>query len=181
MARTDCLFKDVVSGTPRQSGKLIRNELDRLLASDWLRRSPSHLRLLRYLVERSLANDPGALREMSIGIEVFHRNPSTYDPKRDPIVRVNVSRLRERLVKHYAMFDAPPQLRIELPKGRYTPEFVELGARMLAARRFLVLPFVSEARDDSLATLLFESTIGELQSVLQVLVLGSRSARGGGR
>ena len=160
-----------------QSGNLIRNELNRLLASDWLRRSPSHLRLLRYLVERSLANDQGALREMSIGIEVFHRNPSTYDPKNDPIVRVNVSRLRERLVKHYAMFDAPPQVRIELPKGRYAPEFVELGARMLAAPRFLVLPFVSEARDDSLATLLFESTIGELQSVLQVLVVGSRSAR----
>ncbi len=157
--------------------QMIRKELDRLLESDVLRRSASHLRLLRHLVERSLANDLGALREMSIGIEVFHRNPSTYDPKSDPIVRVNVSRLRERLVKHYAMFDAPPQLRIELPKGRYAPEFVELGARMLAAPRFLVLPFVSEARDDSLATLLFESTIGELQSVLQVLVLGSRSAR----
>ena len=157
--------------------QMIRKELDRLLESDVLRRSASHLRLLRHLVERSLANDPGALREMSIGIEVFHRNPSTYDPKSDPIVRVNVSRLRERLVKHYAMFESPPQVRIELPKGRYAPEFVELGARMLAAPRFLVLPFVSEARDDSLATLLFESTIGELQSVLQVLVLGSRSAR----
>ncbi len=156
---------------------MIRKELDRLLESDVLRRSASHLRLLRHLVERSLANDLGALREMSIGIEVFHRNPSTYDPKSDPIVRVNVSRLRERLVKHYAMFESPPQVRIELPKGRYAPEFVELGARMLAAPRFLVLPFVSEARDDSLATLLFESTIGELQSVLQVLVLGSRSAR----
>jgi len=156
---------------------MIRKELDRLLESDVLRRSASHLRLLRHLVERSLANDPGALREMSIGIEVFHRNPSTYDPKSDPIVRVNVSRLRERLVKHYAMFESPPQVRIALPKGRYAPEFVELGARMLAAPRFLVLPFVSEARDDPLATLLFESTIGELQSVLQVLVLGSRSAR----
>ena len=49
---------------------------------------------------------------MSIGIEVFHRNPATYDPNSDPIVRVNVSRLRERLVKHYAMFEAPPQVRI---------------------------------------------------------------------
>ena len=54
-----------------QDGNLIRNELERLLASDFLRRSPSHLRLLRYLVERRLANDDGALREMSIGIEVF--------------------------------------------------------------------------------------------------------------
>ena len=160
-----------------QSGNLIRGELDRLLDSDFLRRSPSHLRLLRYLVERRLANDDGALREMAIGIEVFHRNPATYDPKSDPIVRVNVSRLRERLVKHYAMFDAPPQVRINLPKGRYVPEFVELGARQLAAPRLLVLPFVSEGRDDALATLLFESTIGELQSVLQLLVLGARSAR----
>jgi len=160
-----------------QDGTLIRNELERLLSSEFLRRSPSHLRLLRYLVERRLAKDDGALREMSIGIEVFHRNPSTYDPKNDPIVRVNVSRLRERLVKHYAMFEAPPQVRIELPKGRYVPEFVELGARQLAAPRFLVLPCVSDSRDDSLATLLFESTIGELQAMLQVLVLGSRSAR----
>ena len=160
-----------------QSGSLIRHELDRLLASDLLRRSPSHLRLLRYLVERSLAKDEGALREMSIGIEVFNRNPATFDPKTDPIVRVNVSRLRERLAKHYAMFDAPPQVRIELPKGHYVPTFVALGAKQLAAPRFLVLPFVSEGRDDALATLLFESTIGELQSVLQVLVLGSRSAR----
>lgn len=159
------------------SSNLIRSELERLLDSDFLRRSPSHLRLLRYLVERRLANDDGALREMSIGIEVFHRNPATYDPKSDPIVRVNVSRLRERLVKHYAMFDSPPQVRIDLPKGRYVPEFVALGAQQLVAPRLLVLPFVSEGRDDALATLLFESTIGELQSVLQLLVLGARSAR----
>ena len=51
-----------------QDNNLIKSELDRLLASDFLRRSPSHLRLLRYLVERRLANDDGALREMSIGI-----------------------------------------------------------------------------------------------------------------
>lgn len=159
------------------SQELIRSELERLLSSDFLRRSPSHLRLLRYLVDKRLENDEGALREMSIGIEIFQRDPATYDPKTDPIVRVNVSRLRERLLKHYAMFDAPPQVRIELPKGRYVPEFVELGARELTAPRLLVLPFVSERNDDTLATLLFESAIGELQSILQVLVVGTRSAR----
>jgi tetratricopeptide (TPR) repeat protein len=160
-----------------QHDRLIRSELERLLDSDFLRRSPSHIRLLRYLVEHRLANDDGALREMSIGIEVFQRNPATFDPKDDPIVRVNVSRLRERLLKHYAMFDAPPQLRIDLPKGRYVPEFVALGAKQLTAPRLLVLPFVSSGADDALATLLFESVIGELQSMLQLVVLGSRSAR----
>ncbi|MBS0313217.1 MAG: tetratricopeptide repeat protein [Proteobacteria bacterium] len=158
-------------------GKLVRSELERLLGSEFLRRSPSHLRLLRYLVERRLAGDTGALREMAIGIEVFQRNPATFDPKNDPIVRVNASRLRERLMRHYAMFDTPPQLRIELPKGRYVPEFIELGTRTLMPPRFLVLPVVSEPADDALATLLFESMIGELQALLQVQVLGSRSAR----
>ncbi len=157
--------------------ELIRSELERLLSSDFLRRSPSHLRLLRYLVDKRLANDEGALREMSIGIEIFQRDPATYDPKNDPIVRVNVSRLRERLLKHYSMFDAPPQVRIELPKGRYVPEFVAISARELAAPRLLVLPFVSDRADDTLATLLFESAIAELQGILQVLVVGSRSAR----
>lgn len=161
----------------RPSSDLVRDELTRLTDSDFLRRPPSHLRLLRYLVEHRLANDDGALREMSIGIEVFHRDPATFDPRTDPIVRVNVSRLRERLVKHYAMFEVLPQVRIDLPKGHYIPEFVEIGAKQLAAPRLLLPPFVSEGRDDGLATLLFESTIGELQSVLQLLALGARRGR----
>ena len=70
--------------------------LARLLESDVLRRSASHLRLLRHLVERSLAYDVGALREMCMGIEVFHRNPSTYDPKSDSVVRVNVVLVRNK-------------------------------------------------------------------------------------
>ena len=58
------------------------NELERLLASDFLRRSPSHLRLLlRYLVERRLASDDGALREMSIGIGCFSHRPFDVRPE----------------------------------------------------------------------------------------------------
>ena len=88
----------------KQSDSLNRHELDRLLARDLLRRSPSHLWRLPYLVERSLANDHGALHEMSIGIEVFNRNHATFEPKTESFVRVNVSRLRERLAKHPAMW-----------------------------------------------------------------------------
>ncbi|MEP7181472.1 MAG: hypothetical protein ABI886_04725 [Betaproteobacteria bacterium] len=49
-----------------------------------------------------------------------------YDPQSDPIVRVTVRRLRERLEAHYAHYDQAPKLRIVLPKGRYEPEFVAI-------------------------------------------------------
>lgn len=103
---------------------LVQEELDRLVESDALRRAPSHMRLLRYLVEKRVAGDDVALRETSIALEVFRRDPATYDPQTDPIVRVTTGRLRDRLDAHYALFDAPPQMRILLPKGRYAPEFV---------------------------------------------------------
>lgn len=103
---------------------MIEEELERLAASDALRRAPSHLRLLRYLVTKRIAGDDAAMREAAIALDVFKRDPATYDPQIDPIVRVNIGRLRERLESHYANFDHPPKLRIVLPRGRYAPDFV---------------------------------------------------------
>jgi tetratricopeptide (TPR) repeat protein len=107
-----------------QQAVLIEEEFARLCESDTMRRAPSHMRLLRYLVEKSMAGDASALRETAIALEVFRRDPAVYDPKSDPIVRVTTGRLRARLEAHYAHYDAPPKLRIVLPKGSYAPEFI---------------------------------------------------------
>jgi hypothetical protein len=161
-----------------QSDELVREELARLLRSDSLRRSPSHLRLLQYLVENKLQGDHGALREMAIGIEVFQRNPSSFDPKDDPIVRVNIGRLREKIVQHYAQFDQPPRIRIELPKGRYIPEFVSLDeTRAVSLPRLAVLPVVAESDGDAVASWLFDTFVENLQGLSLVRVLGARSVR----
>lgn len=104
---------------------LVAEEMTRLAASEVLRRAPSHRRLLQYLVERRLADDATALREPAIAFEVFRRDPATFDPQTDPIVRVTVGRLRARLDAHYAHCRPAPRLRIRLPKGTYLPEFVE--------------------------------------------------------
>lgn len=109
---------------PIPPARLVEEEVERLAASDALRRAPSHQRLLHYLVAKRLAGDEAALRETAIALDVFRRDPTTYDPQVDPIVRVNIGRLRERLDAHYANFDRAPRLRIVLPKGRYAPDFV---------------------------------------------------------
>jgi TolB-like protein len=106
---------------------LVEEELVRLCESDALRRSPSHMRLLRYLVAKGVARDEPALRETSIALEVFRRDPATYDPQTDPIVRVTASRLRHRLEAHYDAFESPPKVRIVLPKGRYVPAFIAVA------------------------------------------------------
>ena len=101
----------------------IRQELDRLLEDPAFRRAPSHSRLLRYLVERKTAGDDGALCEAGIAMAVFQRDPAAYDSEIDPIVRVSIGRLRDRLQKHYERFERAPSTIITLPRGRYSPEF----------------------------------------------------------
>ena len=60
---------------PPPPAALVEEELNRLIDSDAMRRAPSHTRLLRYLVERCVAGDGAALRETSIALEVFRRDP----------------------------------------------------------------------------------------------------------
>jgi tetratricopeptide (TPR) repeat protein len=161
-----------------QDEELVREELARLLRSETLRRSPSHLRLLQYLVENKLQGDHGALREMAIGIEVFQRNPASFDPKEDPIVRVNVGRLREKIEQHYAQFEQPPRIRIELPKGRYIPQFVSIDERREGVQpRLAILPIVAESEGDATAAWLFDTLVEHMQALSQVRVLGTRSVR----
>ena len=112
---------------------LVREELARLIDSEALRRAPSHARLLRYLVEQRVAGDGPALRETSIALEVFRRDPATYDPAHRPDRARLDRRLRERLETHYAHFVAPPKLRILLPRGGYAPEFVPLAPALAPA------------------------------------------------
>ena len=77
------------------------------------------------------------MRENAIAIEVFRRNPATYDPQTDPIVRVTTGRLRARLAAHYATVTEVPAVRIVLPKG--VDELPLVGHGSARAKRHLQL------------------------------------------
>lgn len=62
------------------------------------------------------------MKEYTLGVEVFDRG-ADFDPRLDPIVRVEASRLRGRLLKYYEAAGAETDLRIELPRGAYIPAF----------------------------------------------------------
>lgn len=107
--------------TPPSSAE-IRTELERVLASRGFRDAGRLAPFLRHLVERALEGETTGLKESVLGIEVFQR-PADYDPRTDPIVRVEARRLRTRLDEYYEGEGAANPLRIGLPKGGYVPAF----------------------------------------------------------
>jgi tetratricopeptide (TPR) repeat protein len=97
-------------------------QLERILKSPALVTSPSLCRFLRYIVEETLAGHRGSIKEYSLGVNVFVRGDD-FNPRLDPIVRVQARNLRGRVDRYYAGEGAADPIVIELPKGAYVPVF----------------------------------------------------------
>lgn len=111
--------------TPTEpSTEAVIEELGRILNSPELASSPQLSLLLRHVVETTLRGELDALKESAIALGVFRRPPD-YDPKVDPIVRVEARRLRTKLDAYYAGRGRHDPVRIRLPKGGYVPVFSE--------------------------------------------------------
>ena len=103
----------------------IRRELEAVLDSSEFRGSHRGQMLLRYLVENALKGGIERLKERTIGVELFHREPS-YDTGQDAIVRVAANDVRKRLTAHYQHSDPAcygSNVRISLAPGSYIPDF----------------------------------------------------------
>jgi predicted ATPase len=99
----------------------------RVLESDAFAKAPSLRRLLEFVVEETLAGRADALKEYTIGVEVFARGQD-FDPRADTIVRVQARRLRAKLQHFYAVDGHADGIVIDLPVGGYLPRFREAAA-----------------------------------------------------
>ena len=89
-----------------------------------------------------------------IGVQVFGKEDS-FDPRTDPIVRVQARRLRAKLVRYYREEGRADELIIELPKGGYAPVFKRretpvlvkrsIGAALVSRNTIAVLPFADHS------------------------------------
>lgn len=104
------------------SNEQVRAELERILASRGFASAGRLSRLLRHVVEKTLAGETDQLKEYSVGMEVFDRDDK-YDPRVDSIVRVEAGRLRSRLDEYYHADGAADPVRISLPRGAYVAVF----------------------------------------------------------
>jgi hypothetical protein len=101
---------------------VIRDALKGVLESPEFRASHRCQEFLRFVVETTLAGNGQALKERTIGVEVFGRSAS-YDPGNDSTVRVKAGEVRKRLLTYYSGAGAVSPIRIHLPAGGYLPEF----------------------------------------------------------
>jgi TolB-like protein/tetratricopeptide (TPR) repeat protein len=167
----------------------IRAQVEKILASRLFSRSDRLIRFLRFSVEQALAGNGDQLKEQLIGIEVFDRKPD-YDPRIDPIVRVEARRLRAKLKAYYTSPGRSDGLLIGFPKGTYVPVFrcrssapavarSEPVAQPDGERSIVVLPFANltpAAGDDYFSDGLTEELIYLLTRIPRLRVVAWNTA-----
>jgi len=79
------------------------------------------------VADKAVAGTTEGLKEYTIGVEAFGRRED-FDPKTDPIVRVQIHRLRQKLKEYYDVEGLHDPILIEIPKGHYLPSFESAAA-----------------------------------------------------
>ena len=122
-------------------------QLDRILESSSFVSARRASHLLRYLVTAAVTCPLKLLSEYVIGIDVFRRDPATYSTVSDPIVRVQLGRLRTRLDGYYRDEGRQDPIRIRLPLRTYLPriEPYSTGATLTLRLAFAPLDCANEA------------------------------------
>ena len=106
----------------KETDEKVRQQLRRILASKTFRQADRLQSFLGFIVNEVMAGRSDKLKEFLIGVEVFGKE-SSFDPRMDPLVRVQARRLRTRLERYYREEGQNDEIAIELPKGGYEPVF----------------------------------------------------------
>jgi len=99
-----------------------RAELERILSDPRFHATERQRAILRYLAERRFAGCEEGVKAYSIALDVLGR-ASNFDASNDPIVRIEVSRLRSSVENYYEAFGAEQDVTIHIPKGTYVTLF----------------------------------------------------------
>jgi serine/threonine-protein kinase len=140
----------------------------KIVSSRALARSERLARFLEFTIAETMAGNAAQIKEFVIGVEVFNRTRD-YDPRLDPIVRVEARRLRMKLRKYYDTEGRDDRFRIDYPKGSYVPAITRFRPEDLPAdpageprRAIVVLPFSSPGESESFAAAVGEGLISTL-------------------
>src|SRR5256885_5093409 len=149
----------MATGTPALHGPddravPVREQLERIVASPTFQQSDRLKRFLTFIVVEAFEGHRDQLKEYVIGVQVFGKEES-FDPRTDPIVRVQARRLRAKLVHHYSEEGRADEVIIDLPKGGYAPVFRRretpvlmkrtIGAALVSRNTVAVLPFADHS------------------------------------
>jgi hypothetical protein len=106
-----------------------QQQIHRIVHSATFRSALTLQQLFQFLADKAVAGAKEGLKEYTIGVEAFGRKQD-FDPKTDPIVRVQTHRLRQKLKEYYDTEGSHDPILVEIPKGHYLPSFVGATASL---------------------------------------------------
>jgi serine/threonine-protein kinase len=184
--------RSAAAPTQRQADDAVRGQLTRILASPTFQQGDKLKRFLTFIVHEALAGRRHELKEYVIGVHVFGKE-DTFDPRTDPIVRVQARRLRAKLVRYYREEGRADETMIELPKGGYAPVFKQrdtpvlvrrsVGAALVSRNTVAVLPFADHSIDHDLEYFckgVREEIVNRLARLASLRILASDEPRATG-
>jgi TolB-like protein/tetratricopeptide (TPR) repeat protein len=136
-------------GSPILAPDQVRAAVKRIQASAGLSGAPTLQKLLDYTVEATLSGRSDEIKETTLALEVFGRN-SSFNPRADPIVRVQARKLRDRLAAWYERDGQTEEIVIEYTRGSYVPRFHARADRVVKKRSVAVLPFRNLSESDEI-------------------------------
>jgi hypothetical protein len=95
-----------------------RAQVERIFQSKAFRSSDVLRHLLSYLVDASLAGTADDLKEYTVAVDALGK-PSSYDPRQESAVRMQVGRLRQKLADYYRTEGIDDPIVVDLPKGGF--------------------------------------------------------------
>ena len=180
--------RSAASAPTRVPDEKTREQLSRILQSKTFQTVERLKRFLSFIVSETLDGRGDQLKEFVVGIQVFDKEPS-FDPRNDPIVRVQARRLRARIARYYSEEGQADEILIELPKGGYATTFRQrdrlatkrsVTSTLLSRNTILVTPFADhspEAELDYFCKGLAEEIVDTLAKVKTARVVASEAAQ----
>lgn len=174
-----------VTGIHVSQKEQLLGQVDRLVDSTVLHNAESLRKLLSYLAKRAIKHPGEPVKEYQIATEVFGR-PVDFDPQLDANIRVQVGRLRTKLIEYYTAEGVNDPVIVEIPKGSYHLEFHQRptgtrtnhGLGVPVARPPVARPEAPSQRADpwKIATVLLAAAVAALLIAVVWLVAFRKSA-----
>lgn len=97
--------------------------IDKITRSHIFRDADALCKLLYFLAEKANADPEYSAKEYEIATVVFKRR-ADFDPRTDSSARVQIARLRSKLIEYYTSEGIDDEVHIEIPKGAYRLQYV---------------------------------------------------------
>ena len=127
MAKRTSLLKDkAFISTSIEFHDQVERQLQKILNTKDFQATKQQRNLLSFVVSETLAGRADHIKGYTIATKVLNR-PKDFEPALDPIVSIQVNKLRRALERYYLVEGIGDSIKIDIPKGAYVPTFTELN------------------------------------------------------